>query len=187
MKEPALPRGILPVLQTPFTEAGDLDYESLQRLIEDLKWNGSGLTLDCLHEIERAVPTLAGVKVETIPAGPKYSQVRADFGERLHISGGWAVPQFIEALDRGVDAMIPEAPMARVYTRSPGCMPPGTAPKPLPCFAASCPSLPSRIRRFASPSRSSRPCWCAAASSRASPCVGRASPGTHGTGASPRN
>ena len=30
-----LPRGIVPVLQTPFDESGGIDYESLARLIED--------------------------------------------------------------------------------------------------------------------------------------------------------
>lgn len=88
----------------------------LPLVVQDLEWNGPGLSLDALRGIADAAPTLAGVKIETVPAGPKYSAVRAAFGGRLHISGGWAVPQLIEALDRGVDAMIPEASMVRVYT-----------------------------------------------------------------------
>ena len=31
------------------------------------------------------------------------------------IQGGWAIPRLIEALDRGVDAMIPESSMVKVY------------------------------------------------------------------------
>ncbi|MPY90257.1 MAG: hypothetical protein GEU99_20325 [Luteitalea sp.] len=41
--------------------------------------------------------------------------MRERLGEAFHISGGWAVPQFIEALDRGVDAMVPESAMTTVY------------------------------------------------------------------------
>jgi dihydrodipicolinate synthase/N-acetylneuraminate lyase len=55
------------------------------------------------------------VKIETVPAGPKYTQVRDRFGPDLYVCGGWAVLQLIEALDRGVDGMIPESSMIRVY------------------------------------------------------------------------
>jgi 4-hydroxy-tetrahydrodipicolinate synthase len=41
--------------------------------------------------------------------------VREACGPSFLVSGGWAVPQMIEALDRGVDAMIPESSMVRVY------------------------------------------------------------------------
>lgn len=84
-------------------------------LIQDLQWNGSGLSLATLRVLKEAIPTLAGIKIETVPAGPKYTEVRKAFGEGFYVCGGWAVPQMIEALDRGVDAMIPEASMIRVY------------------------------------------------------------------------
>src|SRR5690606_21540733 len=60
---------------------------------------------------------IKGIKIETVPAGPKYTAVKELLGEDFHVSGGWAVPQFIEALDRGVDAMIPESSMIRLYKR----------------------------------------------------------------------
>ena len=87
----------------------------LPLVIQDLQWNGPGLTLDTLRRLKETIPTLAGIKIETVPAGPKYTDVREEFGEAFYVCGGWAVPQMIEALDRGVDAMIPEASMVRVY------------------------------------------------------------------------
>jgi 4-hydroxy-tetrahydrodipicolinate synthase len=87
----------------------------LPLLVQDLQWSGPGLDLAGLRAIREAVPTLAGVKIETVPSGPKYSAARAAFGEEFYICGGWAVAQMIEALDRGVDGMIPEASMVRVY------------------------------------------------------------------------
>ncbi|MDR7521805.1 MAG: dihydrodipicolinate synthase family protein [Armatimonadota bacterium] len=87
----------------------------LPLIIQDLEWSGPGLPLEVLRTLKAAIPTLAGIKIETVPAGPKYTAVREAFGEAFYICGGWAVPQMIEALDRGVDAMIPEASMVRVY------------------------------------------------------------------------
>lgn len=87
----------------------------LPLIIQDLQWNGPGLSLAALRILRQALPTLAGIKIETVPSGPKYSQVRAEFGDEFYICGGWVILQMIEALDRGVDAMIPEASMVRVY------------------------------------------------------------------------
>lgn len=84
-------------------------------IIQDLQWNGPGLDLDSMRRLRDELPPLAGFKIETVPAGAKYSRVREAFGPDLYISGGWAVPQLIEALDRGVDAMIPECALVRVY------------------------------------------------------------------------
>jgi dihydrodipicolinate synthase/N-acetylneuraminate lyase len=54
--------------------------------------------------------------VEVVPAGRKYSELLAATGGRLHVSGGWAVMQMIEALDRGVHAFMPTA-LHAVYVR----------------------------------------------------------------------
>jgi len=88
---------------------------SLPLVLQDFEAGGSGLAVDVLRRIRQSVPTLAGAKIETVPAGPKYTAVREAFGADFYIAGGWAVPQMIEALDRGVDAMIPESSMVRVY------------------------------------------------------------------------
>jgi dihydrodipicolinate synthase/N-acetylneuraminate lyase len=84
-------------------------------IIQDLQFNGPGMDMDTIRALRDALPILAGLKIETVPAGPKYTQVRAAFGPDFYISGGWAVPQLIEALDRGVDAMIPESALVRVF------------------------------------------------------------------------
>jgi 4-hydroxy-tetrahydrodipicolinate synthase len=42
-----------------------------------------------------------------VPAGPKYTAVLKATGGRLHVSGGWALSQMIDALDRGVHAFMP--------------------------------------------------------------------------------
>ncbi|MCA9039235.1 MAG: dihydrodipicolinate synthase family protein [Planctomycetaceae bacterium] len=96
-----------------FTEVASATETPL--IIQDLEWSGPGLTLDQITELKESLPTLIGIKIETVPAGPKYTLVREQFGEDFFISGGWAVPQWIEALDRGVDAMIPESAMIPIY------------------------------------------------------------------------
>ncbi|HEX9889490.1 MAG TPA: dihydrodipicolinate synthase family protein [Nitriliruptorales bacterium] len=86
-------------------------------LLQDLDWSGPGVSLDTVARLlDEAVP-LAGVKVETSTAGAKYTALRERFGADLYVCGGWAVTQLVEALDRGVDAMIPESSMVALYRR----------------------------------------------------------------------
>lgn len=87
----------------------------LPLVLQDLDWTGPGIALDALLRLRDALPYLAGVKVECVPAGPKYTRVKMALSAGFHVSGGWAAPQMIEALDRGVDAFIPETSMVRVY------------------------------------------------------------------------
>lgn len=84
-------------------------------IIQDLQWNGPGLDVQTMQRLRDELSILAGFKIETVPAGSKYTLVREAFGADIYISGGWAVPQLIEALDRGVDAMIPESALVRVF------------------------------------------------------------------------
>jgi len=88
---------------------------ALPLIIQDLQWNGPGLPVSTILQLKEQIPALAGIKIETVPAGPKYTAVRCALGHDFFIAGGWAVPQMIEALDRGVDALIPEASMVAVY------------------------------------------------------------------------
>ncbi len=83
-------------------------------IVQDLQFNGPGLSSPILSALIE-LPGIAGFKIETVPAGPKYTQLRGLGGARCWIAGGWAVPQMIEALDRGVDALVPECSMIRVY------------------------------------------------------------------------
>jgi len=88
----------------------------LPLIIQDMQFSGPGLDMRVIGELGRGLPGLAGMKIETQPAGPKYTAVRQIMGEEFFIAGGWAVPQMIEALDRGVNAMIPESSMVRAYS-----------------------------------------------------------------------
>jgi dihydrodipicolinate synthase/N-acetylneuraminate lyase len=90
---------------------------SLPLVIQDLQFDGPGLSIPMIRNLREVIPSLGGLKIETVPAGSKYTAVRDEFGDEFYIAGGWAVPQMIEALDRGVDAMIPESSMVPVYSR----------------------------------------------------------------------
>lgn len=85
-------------------------------IIQDLDWNGWGLEVGLIQALFEEIPSFRCLKVETVPAGPKYSAVLQATGGRLHVSGGWAAEQMIEALDRGVDAVMNTA-MTAWYRR----------------------------------------------------------------------
>jgi 4-hydroxy-tetrahydrodipicolinate synthase len=85
-------------------------------IIQDLQWSGPGLDMDELRRLRDELPTLVGLKIETVPAGPKYTMVREVVDNEFYVSGGWAAMQLIEALDRGVDAMIPESALIRLFS-----------------------------------------------------------------------
>lgn len=87
----------------------------LPLMIQDLDWRGGGMDLDLICELFDELPTFRCIKVETVPAGPKYSRVLAATGGRLHVSGGWAVTQMLEGLERGVHAFMPEGSMVAIY------------------------------------------------------------------------
>ena len=74
-------------------------------MLQDLDWHGPGLPVDVILETAQRVPQMRCVKVETTPAGVKYTALREQSGGKLHLSGGWAVTQLIEALDRQADAV----------------------------------------------------------------------------------
>lgn len=76
-------------------------------MLQDLDWTGDGLALEEIVRLFERVPGFRCLKVETVPAGPKYSRVLAATGGRLHVSGGWAVTQMLDGLARGVHAFVP--------------------------------------------------------------------------------
>jgi dihydrodipicolinate synthase/N-acetylneuraminate lyase len=78
-------------------------------VLQDLDWSGAGIPVTLLCELFETVPAFRALKIEGAPAGPKYSAVLAATGGRLHVSGGWAMTQLIEGLDRGVHAFCPSA------------------------------------------------------------------------------
>lgn len=88
---------------------------SVPLILQDLQFHGPGLPIEQILRLRRILPQLVGLKIETVPSGPKYTAVRNACGGDFWIAGGWAVAQMIEALDRGVDAMVPESAMVPVY------------------------------------------------------------------------
>jgi L-fucose mutarotase/ribose pyranase (RbsD/FucU family)/dihydrodipicolinate synthase/N-acetylneuraminate lyase len=85
-------------------------------MLQDLDWSGGGLPLATILRLFERVKQFRSLKVETVPAGPKYTKVLAATGGRLHVAGGWAVSQMPEALTRGVHAFMPTA-LDHVYCR----------------------------------------------------------------------
>ena len=76
-------------------------------MIQDLEWDGPGLPVQTIVRLFEELEPFRCIKVETVPAGSKYSAIIAATGGRLNVSAGWAVPQLIEALDRGIHAVTP--------------------------------------------------------------------------------
>ncbi len=105
---------------------GAQDYEQQVRklaalrpgfvMLQDWDATGYGLPVSLIAQLFESVEAFQAIKIEVVPAGVKYSEVLAATGGELHVSGGWAVSQMIEAFDRGVHAIMPTG-MHRLYTR----------------------------------------------------------------------
>lgn len=120
-------RGAAGVLaQVPEAVAADGDqvreyFRTLARsvdvilMIQDLDWRGPGMEISLICDLFEELPTFRCIKVETVPAGPKYSRILAATMGRLHVSGGWAVTQMLEGLERGIHAFMPEGSMVAIY------------------------------------------------------------------------
>lgn len=83
-------------------------------MLQDLDFTGPGLQLDDILLLHKQLPEFAALKIEVQLPGPKYSTVLQATGGQLHVSGGWAAAQMMEALHRGVHAFIPTA-MDAIY------------------------------------------------------------------------
>ncbi|MFB3816714.1 MAG: dihydrodipicolinate synthase family protein [Candidatus Methylomirabilales bacterium] len=86
-------------------------------MIQDLDWQGEGMPVELIRRLFETLPGFRCIKVETVPAGPKYSRLLEATEGRLHVSGGWAVTQMLDGLARGVHAFMPEGSMVRIYRR----------------------------------------------------------------------
>lgn len=84
-------------------------------MLQDWDASGYGLPVPLILRLFETVPAFKCLKVEVVPAGPKYTEVLQATGGELHVSGGWAVGQIIEGLDRGVHAFMPTG-MHPIYT-----------------------------------------------------------------------
>ncbi len=92
----------------------DLDPEIV--MLQDWDANGYGLPDELILELFEQVPAFRCLKVETVPAGVKYANILQQTDGKMNVSGGWAVSQMPEALERGVHAFMPTG-MHPIYTQ----------------------------------------------------------------------
>ncbi|MEX2680686.1 MAG: dihydrodipicolinate synthase family protein [Candidatus Sigynarchaeota archaeon] len=78
-------------------------------MLQDWATTGNGLPVPLIARLFEEVDAFKALKIEVPMAGIKYTQVYGATGGRLHLSGGWAVMQMIEGLDRGLHAFMPTA------------------------------------------------------------------------------
>lgn len=83
-------------------------------MVQDLDLHGDGLPLDDIVLLRARLTAFHCLKIEVALSGPKYSAVLSATHGALHVSGGWAAAQMMEALHRGVHAFMPTA-MDRIY------------------------------------------------------------------------
>ncbi len=83
-------------------------------MVQDWDARGYGAPVPLIARLFRELESFRSIKIEVVSAGRKYSEVLAATGGEIHVAGGWAVSQMIEAFDRGVDALMPTA-MHSIY------------------------------------------------------------------------
>jgi 4-hydroxy-tetrahydrodipicolinate synthase len=85
-------------------------------MLQDWDAQGYGLPDELIMELFEEVSTFRCLKVETVPAGIKYSRILELSQGKLNVSGGWAVSQMPEGLQRGVHAFMPTG-MHWIYSK----------------------------------------------------------------------
>lgn len=76
-------------------------------MIQDWSFDNFGIPVSVIKKAFQEFESFKCLKVEVVPAGKKYTDVIEATKGKLHVSGGWAASQMIEALDRGVNAFMP--------------------------------------------------------------------------------
>ena len=97
-----------------FHVLADLGAEVI--MLQDWSTHGYGLPDELIMQLFDEISAFRCLKVETIPAGIKYSNILKKSDGRMNVSGGWAVSQLPEALERGVHAFMPTG-MHWIYFR----------------------------------------------------------------------
>ena len=86
-------------------------------MLQDWDPVGEGLSIPFVTHLFNAIERFTWLKIEVIPAGPKYTRVLEATDGQLNVSGGWAVMQMMEALERGVHVFMPTG-MHRIYAKT---------------------------------------------------------------------
>ena len=84
-------------------------------MLQDWDTAGYGIPVPIIQRLFEELDVFKCIKIEVPNAGKKYTEVLAATKGKLHVSGGWAVTQMIEGLDRGVHAFMPTS-LHRCYT-----------------------------------------------------------------------
>ena len=95
---------------------GGTSASSLKEMLQDWDANGHGIPVELISELFLELETFKCLKIEVVPAGTKYSEVYKKTKGLLHLSGGWAVSQMMEGLERGVHAFMPTG-MHEIYCK----------------------------------------------------------------------
>jgi dihydrodipicolinate synthase/N-acetylneuraminate lyase len=85
-------------------------------MLQDWATTGNGVPVHLIARLFETIEPFRALKIEVPTAGIKYTQVYGATGGKLHLSGGWAVMQMIEGLDRGLHAFMPTG-LHWTYTR----------------------------------------------------------------------
>ena len=112
------------LIQLPFSSEKQFRNDFLQLancgpnviMLQDWDASGYGLPDHLITDLFEEVQPFRCLKVETNPAGIKYSNMLRLSNGKLNVSGGWAVTQMPEGLKRGVHAFMPTG-MHWIYTK----------------------------------------------------------------------
>lgn len=85
-------------------------------MLQDWDAQGDGLPIPLILELHERIPAFRSIKIEVAQAGAKYTRLLEATNGTLHVAGGWAVTQMIEALDRDVHTLMPTG-LNPIYTR----------------------------------------------------------------------
>ncbi|MRI01173.1 dihydrodipicolinate synthase family protein [Kriegella sp. EG-1] len=93
------------MFEAHFSELANLGPEMI--MLQDWDFSGEGLPDQLIYMLFKKYETFRCLKIETVPAGVKYSRILELTKGQLNLSGGWAVSQMLEGLKRGVHAFMP--------------------------------------------------------------------------------
>ncbi len=108
-----IPYGNSAQFENHFSELASLDPDMI--MLQDWDFSGDGLPDGLICDLFEKFKAFRCLKIETVPAGIKYSRILELTEGRLNLSGGWAVSQMLEGLRRGVHAFMPTG-MHYIYT-----------------------------------------------------------------------
>ena len=97
-----------------FDEIAKVGPENI--MIQDLSWTDYGMSDEDIILLNKNINKFKSLKIEVLNSGPKYTRVLDITNHQLLLSGGWAIMGMIEALNRGVHALIPST-MELIYNK----------------------------------------------------------------------